>query len=304
MEKETKKTAIKEEPVFESPALPAHALEIYQAREYFIAVHNDMVQKQIFAPDKNAGNSMTTVEEKILAYLFSKIKPDATELEPITLDIKTFCEVCGISRGPTDNWYPFIKAAITRLARRLMWLQDRETGKESIFRYIDDAIIEKKNGKVEIILSKKLSPFLLGLSGNYFQYSYHNILAMKSRYGIMLYKILKSYSFRYPSVKFYIEDLKISLDATSSSYSNFANFKKKVLDPALEDINTFSDLQVKAEYVKTGRSFTHVIFTIKDLQKSNDPEVWHEARRRYENVEKVIDPNQYILDGYIDLDLP
>lgn len=304
MNEKTKTTAITEAPVFESPALPAHALEIYQARDYFVAVHNDMVQKQIFAPEKNAGNSLTTIEEKILSYLFSQIKPDATDLEPITLDIKTFCEVCGISRGPTDNWYPFLKSAITRLARRMMWLQDRETGKESILRYIDDAIIEKKNGKVEIILSKKLAPFLLGLNGNYFQYSYHNILAMKSKYGIMLYKILKSYSFRYPNVKFNIDDLKISLDATTASYSNFNTFKKKVLEPALQDINTFSDIEVKADYIKTGRGYTHVIFTIKDLRKSNDPKVWHEASRRYANVEKEINPDQFILEGYIDVDIP
>ena len=88
----------------------------------------------------------------------------------------------------------------------------------------------------------------------------------------------------------------MSLDALN--YENLANFKKKVINPALKDINTYSDLEVSAEFVKTGRSFTHVIFTMKDLEKPKSPEAAEEAQRRYDNVERAIDPDQFVIEGF------
>lgn len=284
---------MKDESSLEPLGEPSHDLEISQARDFYIVQHNDLVQKQRFKLDKNA-TSLTVNEEKILAYILSQIKPDATALDPITINIKTFCEVIGVEAGETHN-YTYLKGVITKLASRVMWLVDKEAKTESIVRYLDDAIM--RPGEVQIFLCKKLGPYLLNLAGNYFQFSFHNILAMKSKYGIQLYKLLKSYCFRFPRLQFTVDDLKMSLDA--ENYANFTNFKKKVIEPALKDINTYSDLEVTAEYVKTGRTFTHVIFTIKDLGAAKGPEALKEASRRYWNVEKAIDPDQIVLDEFL-----
>lgn len=284
-------------PSFEPFSVSSHDLEIAQARDYYVVQHNDLVQKQRYTLDRNAGSSLSATEEKVLAYMISQIKPDATALEPITLDIKTFCDVCGLARGSTDNCYPFVKAAIEKLSGRVMWLSDKERGSETTVRYIDRAIMYKGSGKVQIRLDEMLGPYLLNLAGNYFQFSYHNILAMKSKYGIRLYKLLKSYYFMYPRVRFSIEDLKMNLDA--ATYGQFKHFKEKVLTPALRDINTYSDLVVTVEYIKTGRSFTHVVFSMKDLEKAKSPEAIEEAQRRYWNAEREIDPDQLVIDGYL-----
>ena len=124
-------------PQFASEFVSEHDTEIALEREYFIVQHNDMVQKQRFALGKNAGNSLTVTEEKVLAYLISKIKPESTSLEPVEMDIKTFCEVCGLGKGSTDNCYPQVKAAVDKLARRVMWLYDDATKSETTVRYID-----------------------------------------------------------------------------------------------------------------------------------------------------------------------
>ena len=95
---------------------------------------------------------------------------------------------------------------------------------------------------------------------------------------------------------FDIEDLKRRIDA--SAYKNFTNFKNKVINPALHDINTFSDLLVSVEYKKTGRTFSSVIFTIKDLSMSSIPEEKEEAWKRYQNAERALNPDQIILDEF------
>lgn len=283
-----------EKPRFESLTVSSHEEEIAQARDYYVVQHNDMVQKQRFSLDKKAA-ALTALEEKIFLYIISQIKPDAEKLEPITFDIQTFCAVTGIDGGKAHN-YDYLKASITKLKSHVLWLKNEETGEETTVGYIARAKMNPRSGKVQIQLDEELTPYLIRLAGNYFQFSYHNILAMKSKYGIQLYRLLKSYYFNFQRVKFSLDDLKMHLDA--AKYENFANFKKKVIEPALRDINSFSDLAVEVEYVKTGRSFTHVIFTMQNLEKPKNPAEAEEAQRRYMNVEREIDPDQLIIDGY------
>lgn len=281
-------------PRFASAFVSPHDEEIALSREYYVVQHNDMVQKQRFSVGKNAGNSLTVTEEKVLAYLISKIKPEATSLEPIEMDIKTFCEVCGLGRGSTDNCYPQVKAAVDKLARRVMWLYDDATKSETTVRYIDRVTMYKRSGKIRIIFDPMLEPYLINLAGNYFQFSYHNILAMRSKYSIQLYKLLKSYYFRYPCLRISIEELKISLDA--AKYVKISHIKEKVIEPALRDINSFSDLSVSVRYEKTGRTISYVIFTMKNLENSKNAETLKEAQRRYDNAEREIAPDISFFD--------
>ena len=286
-----------EKPHYASQFVSQHETEVAMEREYYVVQHNDMVQKQRFSTGKNAGNSLTVTEEKVLAYLISKIKPEATSLEPIEMEIKTFCEVCGLGRGSTDNCYPQVKAAVDKLARRVMWLYDDTTQSETTVRYIERATMYKRSGRIKIVFDPMLEPYLINLAGNYFQFSYHNILAMRSKYGIQLYKLLKSYYFRYPSLRISVEELKVSLDATN--YAKISHVKEKVIDPALKDINTFSDLSVSVEYEKEGRTISYVIFTMKNLGQSKDEANLQEAQRRYYNAERVLNPDTDILNRLI-----
>ena len=102
----------------------------------------------------------------------------------------------------------------------------------------------------------------------------------------MLYELLKSYLYLGKYIEFPIEELKESLDC--GTYANFANFRKRVIEPAVNDINTYSELKVDLEYKKDGRSFSSILFHIVDLSKSNDIEALEEATKRFQNVEKEI----------------
>lgn len=280
-------------PQFASEFVSQHETEVALEREYYVVQHNDMVQKQRFTTGKNAGNSLTVTEEKVLAFLISKIKPDATSLEPIEMEIKTFCEVCGLGKGSTDNCYPHVKAAVEKLAGRVMWLYDDNTKSETTVRYIERVTMYKRSGKIRILFDPMLEPYLINLAGNYFQFSYHNILAMKSKYGIQLYKLLKSYYFRYPCLRISVEELKASLDATN--YVKVSHVKEKVIEPALRDINTYSDLSVNIEYEKQGRTITHVVFSMNNLEHSRNEQHQREAQRRYYNAERALYPDEDIL---------
>ena len=65
------------------------------------------------------------------------------------------------------------------------------------------------------------------------------------------------------------DELKETLELTGK-YSSIRDFKLKVLDKAMTDINTSSDLGAKYKAVKTGRKITHIEFNfwVKDKKQA------------------------------------
>ena len=252
------------------------------SREYLVVKHNAIIQKNKYQVAKNAGNSLSLLEQKVLLYVISRIKPDDTELKEQIFDIAEFCRVCGIQAGGEN--YPYLKEVIAKLKGRVMWLVAEDS--ETTVSWIDKATIYKKSGKVKIRLDEDLKPYLLMLSKNYTAFPLHNIIKMKTKYGIMLYELLKSVANLGRYIEFSVEEIKEHLDC--SNYDNFANFKKRVLLPALADVNTYTELRVEVDYKKTGRSNTHLLFTITNLKESTLPADIEEAHRRYYNTDKEL----------------
>ena len=265
--------------------------QISEHRDYYVAQHNDFIQKQRFAEERGSGKSLTLTEEKILSYLISQIKPHTTHLEPMTFDIRMFCEVCGLGKGNKETCYHQVKSAVKQLSERVMWLRS-DDGSETTVRYISRARMYRGKGQITIEFDDMMEPFLLNLAGKYFQFSLHNILAMKSKYSIQLYKLLKSYYFQCPSIRFEIKMLKEILDATH--YTRFSDFKDRVLMPGLCEINKYTDLSVDVKFEKEGRTVSYVLFSMTNLENVNSQEEVAEAQKRYYNVERVIEPGFYL----------
>ena len=171
-----------------------------------------------------------------------------------------------------------------------MWLEDDK--KILLVRWIDKAFIEKGSSTINIKLDDNLKPYLLNLKENYTQFPLEHIIKMKSKYGIALYEILKSYAYKF-KLTIELDILKEKLDCLN--YTDNSNFKKKVINPALKDINTYTDLKVDVEYKKQGKQTKYIIFYIEDLGKSIALEDKEEYARRRSNIEKELDPNQLTL---------
>ena len=253
-----------------------------ESREYLVVKHNAIIQKNKYQVAKNAGNSLSLLEQKVLLYVISRIKPDDTELKEQVFDIAEFCRVCGIQPGGEN--YPYLKDVIAKLKSRVMWLVAEDS--ETTVSWIDKATIYKKSGKVKIRLDEDLKPYLLMLSKNYTAFPLHNIIKMKTKYGIMLYELLKSVANLGKYIEFSVDEIKEHLDCVN--YDNFANFKRRVLLPALADVNTYTELKVEVDYKKTGRVNTHLLFTISNLNQSQEPADIEEAHRRYYNTDREL----------------
>lgn len=217
-------------------------------------------------------------EQKIILYLISKIKPEDSDLQEYTFDIKDFCKTCGIDYTNGKN-YQDLKQTIQNLHDKSIWVKvDEKT--EVLFSWISSAAIIKDDGIVKISLNERMKPYLLLLREKFTQYELIYTLGMKSQYSIRIYELLKSYENMHGKT-FKIDELKKTLMCEKESYKNFNNFKVKVLDIAIREINTLTDISVEYETVKEGKKVIQIEFIIKSKKEIT------ERLKAFAEIEKV-----------------
>lgn len=219
-------------------------------REYKVVKANEIVQR--------ARYDLNITELKALSYIFSKIKPTDTELQEYTFSIKEYCQVCGIDYKNGGN-YEYIKSTLKGMRDKSFWIQD-ENGTETTVGWLGKVKINKGSGKVKIKLDEDMHKYVIGLVDNYTQYGLLSTLPMKSAYSFRIYELLQSYAFTKQHT-FDIDELKRLLAA--ENYINFKDFRKKVIEIAVKEINLYTDLEVSWEPIKMGKKVVQVKFYIK-----------------------------------------
>jgi plasmid replication initiation protein len=218
-------------------------------RGYLIVKRNDMIQK--------SRHQLNLQEQKILLFMISKIKPHENDFTEQVFSISEFCAVCGMD-GDSGKNYSDIKKALQAIRNRSIWVT-LDDGSEETLAWIDKVRIQKRSGLIHLRLDDMLKPYLLEIQENFTRYELLYTLAMRSQYSVRLYELLKSYQYK-KYVVFDIDELKRLLFAEKYQINN--DFKKRVLDIAVREINALTDISVTYSFGKIGRRFAEVSFSI------------------------------------------
>lgn len=210
-------------------------------RTQLVVKSNDLIQQ--------ARYNLTATQQKLLAYIISRIKPTDTELTEYEIRVEDFCELTGIDK----TWFysEFIELVDDLDNNKSFWIEtDTEIYK---FRWFADSRYIKGQGKVKVTLARTLKEYLLGLEKQYTKYELYNILALKSKYSIRLFELFKSYSYQHKK-EFNIDNLKELLFCTN--YTNYKDFRKRVLEKAIKEINTYTELNVEYNTIYKGKKLS------------------------------------------------
>ena len=228
----------------------------------YVVKSNDLIERTRYR--------LSLEEQRILLYIISKIKPEDEKMKTVQIEIKNFCEVCGIDIVKVPNMYGYIKQAVKKLADNSFWIKTDDEN-EILLRWIDKAKANKRSGIVEVKLNDDLIPYLLGLRENYTQYTLLCVFPMESKFSIRLYEILRGGLYRVHSYKemvFDIDELlkKLGIEDKVTYKKNFTKLKNTVIDKAVDEIIKYTDLAVETEYIKVGRSYKKVKFIVRQLK--------------------------------------
>lgn len=201
---------------------------------------------------------MTLQENKILLYLISNIKPTDETVDSIVIDLRELCDICGIELNG-KNYYN-LRESLKSLASKHFWMA-RGT-KEVLCAWIVKPEIDRESQTVEVRFDPDTLPFLVQLRREFTTYELRFALACHSTYGLRLYELLKSYA----SVGTWTVDLESFRDLTNSqNYKDFVSLRRRVIEPALREIEIKTDLSVTYEALREygKRAVSAISFTIK-----------------------------------------
>lgn len=121
--------------------------------------------------------------------------------------------------------------------------------------YVDSA------GIVELTFAPDVIPLITQLEKSFTAYELKQISALTSKYAIRLYELLIQWRSVGKTPMFALDDFRFKLGLAEDEYVKMANFKVRVLDTALKQINELTDIIASYEQYKTGRMITGFAFS-------------------------------------------
>lgn len=208
---------------------------------------------------------LTFTELRLVNYVCTLIKPAEDGKPPqleYVIDLKDYCKVCGLDMDG-NKVFEELKKTFDHLRSICVWIPtyDEDIGDCVVqTSWFSRTKLNKRSMKVE--LDENLIPFLFYLREGYTQFQLVDTLEMKSSYSIRIFEILKSYAFQ-GHIQLDLDELKEQLMIDKvKSYKTFPDFRRRVIEPAMREINKFTCLAVSWEPVKSGNKVVALDFTI------------------------------------------
>lgn len=201
-----------------------------------------------------ASYHLSTVEQRLVLAAISRIPKN----QPVTDDevyLVTTDEMRALGVHE-KTVYRDLKEAVSRLYERSININIE--GVSIKMRWVQEVRFMDSQGIIGIRFSKPILPFISNLSREFTKYALSDIAGMSSAYAIRVYELISQYR-DIGKREVAVADLRHMLEL-GTRYPLFADFKRWVVETAVDQINAHSPLHVTYELRKTGRKYTHIIF--------------------------------------------
>lgn len=210
----------------------------------------------------NASYRIASVGEgRLIRALIAQISSSDEDFKLYRVSVANFARLFNITG---EAAYEQIKKAADELLDRKIFIENGEGWLNT--RWLSSARYKKNSGHIELRFDVNLKPYLLQLKGYFTQYELENVVSFKSSYAIRLYELLKTEQFKakyngqFKRI-FEYSEIRLLMGMNEYEYAFFKDFRVRVIDPAVREINASSNLAiVQVDYPKTGRKITHIVF--------------------------------------------
>ncbi len=212
----------------------------------------------------HCSNTLSLLQRKISNALLYHAYHELMQKEEHEITVKQLCRLIGYN----GNNHSAIKDALKELISTVIeWnLFDEVTGSENWSASSIIASVSLEGPLCYYAYSPRMkqllhSPSMFGKIDLVIQSRF------RSSYGLALYENCIRYR-GLPQTKWLDMDLfKKLMGVPAGKYGVFRDFKRRVLDKAIAEVNTYSDLVIASEFFREGRKVTKIRFKLKERAK-------------------------------------
>jgi plasmid replication initiation protein len=145
--------------------------------------------------------------------------------------------------------------------------------KRNTMRWVGRVEYDKGGGMVELFWWHEVLPHLTAIKKHFTSYQLKQTSALRSVYSWRLLELLMKYK-NTGRAEYTIDDFHTSMDVPPSFKGDFGQLKRRVIEPAVRELNDKDNWLLHCEPIKKGRKVTRLVFTFQpnpqlDLFKPN-----------------------------------
>jgi hypothetical protein len=199
------------------------------------------------------------------------------------------CDIAKLMRevGRGENGTKWLLESARHLRKSgIDWIEGTKRGTATLLAGLE---IDEETGEIDYDFGRLLTEKLLD-NKKFSRLRIHFLLALSGKYAVSLYMLLEGVvNLNRPTITISLKELRERLNVPEGKLSDWKDFKKRALEPAIEQINSAEDSPITAQYrtESKGRKIVSVTFTVMKSEKRLEKEIKHPLQLAEENgIEK------------------
>lgn len=224
-----------------------------------------MNQPQIYKSNAliEASYRLTPAEQRIMLGCIAQVRRDQPLTDEVMYSVSV-ADYAALVGTDSHSTYKELADAALRLKRREVWLREYPNGqgkrsKTLVTGWVQSIAYVESEGRVELRFTKDMLPYLSQLTEQFTRFALADVAKMTSSHAMRLYELMcqwRDTGKREASIEWLRESFQLG-----DKYPALKDFKRRVIEPAVAQINEHSPLWVKWDQRKTGRRVSHLMFT-------------------------------------------
>jgi plasmid replication initiation protein len=207
---------------------------------------------------------MTLSEKRLLILGTSQLNPkdsylDLDRANPIIIKV-TAEDWIKIYEDDSRNAYRDMRQAAKKIFKRSIVLHP-SVGIEEEFHWFDKAKYDDNKNEVTLQFNHDTATRLIGMDGDFTSVKLLAVNKLRKSSAIKLYEIAKNIYDMKGIGEWLIEDFRHAMEC-EDKYPVMKDFKRRIINPALEEVNLQTDLRVEIEYLKNKRQVARLRFRV------------------------------------------
>ena len=252
----------------------------------------------------NASYNLDLVEQRLILLAIVEARESGKGINannPLEVHAESYINQFNVAR---QTAYQALKDASKDLfARQFSYQEMNKRGniENVLSRWVSEIRYIDAEATVKLIFAPAIVPLITKLEEQFTKYELQQVSNLSSAYAVRLYELLIAWRSTGQTPVIELEEFRKKIGVLDDEYTRMGNFKDRVLHLAIDQVNEFTDITVKYEQHKKGRSIYGFSFSFKQKKNVNKPNLEARDQNTLDIFTKLTDAQRHLISNKMSL---
>lgn len=245
----------------------------------------------------NASYNLDLVEQRLILLAIVEARESGKGINannPLEVHAESYINQFNVAR---QTAYQALKDASKDLfARQFSYQEMNKRGniENVLSRWVSEIRYIDAEATVKLIFAPAIVPLITKLEEQFTKYELQQVSNLSSAYAVRLYELLIAWRSTGQTPVIELDEFRKKIGVLDDEYTRMGNFKDRVLHLAIAQVNEFTDITVKYEQHKKGRSIYGFSFSFKQKKNVNKPNLEARDQNTLDIFTKLTDAQRHL----------